>query len=97
VEIAYATRSQFLPAFESAVHEHRAELLAGGVVRVDLPEGGYDGGSSSQFAPPISCSSVQIGRGPIQHGSRRGSKRLPPRCGTAAAVAGLRSRIRAAR
>jgi hypothetical protein len=46
VKIAYntKTRSQFLPALESAIQEHRAELLAGGVVRVDLLEGGgYDG------------------------------------------------------
>jgi hypothetical protein len=43
VEIAYRKRSQFLTACESAIREHRAELHAGGVVHVDLQEGGYDG------------------------------------------------------
>ena len=43
MKIAYATRSQFLPEFESAIQEHSAGLRIGGVVRVELPEGGYDG------------------------------------------------------
>ena len=42
MKISYASRSKFLPAFESAIQEHYARLR-GGVVRVDLPEGGYDG------------------------------------------------------
>jgi hypothetical protein len=43
VDIAYARRSQFLDACEATVQEHRAELDAGRVVRVDLRRGGYGG------------------------------------------------------
>jgi hypothetical protein len=43
VDIAYATRSQFLGACETAIHSRRADLDAGGTVYVDLGEGGYDG------------------------------------------------------
>jgi hypothetical protein len=43
VDIAYATRSQFLNACEAAICGHRAELDAGRVVDVDLGEGGYNG------------------------------------------------------
>jgi hypothetical protein len=43
MDIAYATRSQFVDTCEAAIHGHRAELEAGGVVHVDLTEGGYDG------------------------------------------------------
>ena len=43
MDIAYATRSQFLDACEAAIRGHRAELDTGGVVHVDLKEGGYDG------------------------------------------------------
>jgi hypothetical protein len=37
------SRSQFLAACETAIRERRAELDAGGMVHVDLQEGGYDG------------------------------------------------------
>ncbi len=43
MDIAYATRSQFLGVCEAAIRGHRAELDADGVVHVDLKEGGYDG------------------------------------------------------
>lgn len=43
MKIAYASRSKFLSAFESAIQEHCTGLRAGGVVRVDLAESGYDG------------------------------------------------------
>lgn len=43
MDIAYATRSQFLDPCEAAIRGHRTELDAGGVVHVDLQEGGYDG------------------------------------------------------
>jgi len=38
VDIAYATRSQFLDACEVTIRGHRAELDAGGVAHVDLKE-----------------------------------------------------------
>lgn len=43
MDIAYLTRSQFLDACESAIRAHRADLDGGGIVSVDLGEGGYDG------------------------------------------------------
>ncbi len=43
MDIPYSTQSQFLPACEAAIREHLAELRAGGVVNVDMQEGGYDG------------------------------------------------------
>lgn len=43
LDIAYATRSQFLGRCEVAIREHRAELDAGHTVHVDLGDGGYDG------------------------------------------------------
>lgn len=43
MHIAYATRSQFIASCEAAIRAHRAKLDTGGVVHVDLKEGGYDG------------------------------------------------------
>lgn len=43
MDIAYPTRSQFLDACETARRKYCAELDAGGVVHVDLQEGGYGG------------------------------------------------------
>ena len=43
MDIAYPTRFQFIDACEFAIRQHRAELQAGGLVHVGLPEGGYDG------------------------------------------------------
>jgi hypothetical protein len=43
VDIAYSIRSEFLDASEAAIRSHRAELDAGAIVTVSLPEGGYDG------------------------------------------------------
>src|SRR4030095_16199858 len=43
VHIAYPTRSQFIDVCALAIRQHRAELQAGGLVHVGLPEGGYDG------------------------------------------------------
>ena len=96
MKIAYATRSQFLPAFESAIQEHSAGLRIGGVVRVELPEGGYDGrvivtiGRTDHMFFGTDWERTDPTR------FRRGSTRPPPRCGTAIARAGLRFRIRMA-
>lgn len=43
MDIAYATRSQFLATCEAAIRQQQVELDAGGTVCVDLGEGGYDG------------------------------------------------------
>jgi len=43
MEIAFATRSRFLDACERAIGPSIAELDAGGIVCVELDEGGYPG------------------------------------------------------
>lgn len=43
MNIGYPTRSRFLSVCESAIRNRRAELTAGGAVRIGLGEGGYDG------------------------------------------------------
>ena len=41
MDIAYPTQSKFLEACEAAIHEQQAKLQAGGVVRIDLDQGGF--------------------------------------------------------
>ena len=43
MDIGYPTRSRFLAVCESAIRDRHADLEAGATVRVDLPEGGYEG------------------------------------------------------
>jgi hypothetical protein len=43
MDIAFATRSRFLVACQDAIRRDRAELDAGGAIRIDLDEGGYSG------------------------------------------------------
>ena len=43
MDIGYPTQSKFLEACEAAIHGQHAKLQAGGVVRIDLDEGGYGG------------------------------------------------------
>ena len=43
VDIRYPSRSRFLDVCEAAIREHRAELQVGGMVHVNLEEGGYEG------------------------------------------------------
>ncbi len=43
VDITYPGRSRFVEACEAAICKGDAELKAGGVVHIDLDEGGYDG------------------------------------------------------
>ncbi|HEY1376530.1 MAG TPA: hypothetical protein VGF55_07035 [Gemmataceae bacterium] len=43
MDIAFATRSRFLDSCEDAIRRGRADLDAGGAVRVLFEEGGYPG------------------------------------------------------
>jgi hypothetical protein len=43
VDITYVTKSRFLAPCEVSISEHRAEIDAGGLVQVNLEDGGYNG------------------------------------------------------
>ena len=51
MDIAYATRSQFLDICEIAIKEHRTKLDAGDAIRIILREGGYNGKVSITINP----------------------------------------------